>query len=878
MRREVEVAGTSSGADVGTELRVATIMTGGVSLAVWMGGVAAELLHLAEPDGPYAPLLTARGYDRVRLDVITGTSAGGIDGALLAAAATWGVGAARFTDDVRRVWLEEGAFETLLRSPRERAPTSLLRGDDHLLRRLEAQLEAWFPAEEERPTRSAAYLDPAEPPTRLIMTATLLEPRVEVFLATDGPLEEADHRGTFTFSGFDLLTATAPARLARAARTSSSYPGAFEPSWIATDSDRADDLGGIATGGGFAIDGGLLVNRPFGLALQAIFGQRATRPVERALLYVVPSLSRPEEDRPVEGAPAPSGHGEPPEVGPSFAALLGRTASLAASQTISDDLRSLADHDRRWRRQRANRIGWVAALLPDAREHLAESLWPEFTRRRAEGSVAATLRGVVRRNPHLDLRTDWARLVAGIEAGRHRADWHGSSFAATLPSADQPRWRWGVSCVEYLFQVALDLLRSSQPAPDDDGSAGSELARLRTDLHGVLDLVAAYQRLDAIYWDVAFRHAAPADREDWTGWAEQRYRDWPAVRGEVDARTRQHVVACLARIRGEVALLDAGTTEAVTGQDVLRAPADVLTQDEAQQRLTDVALAVAEVVRDWVELSAAGAVVPCDDAEADLQAALTLPPSTATSWSLLATLLTFWVIQSTTQHDHLEREQPVDLVPITGDGALKVDPQRRALVSEKLTGTQLANFGGFYKRAWRANDHLWGRLDAAQRIVRWLADPAEVAEVTRARQSAILEEELPHVAAAIRTSASEGAALTPSAAAFLEAVEAEHPPPAEELLGLLRVGEERLADERDSNAFLRTATGAAAVGAAILAGERGGLPWLRRLATRVRRWVILPVHTVVHATRRGARRGFGARAVSAVVGLWRGVIRVLRRS
>jgi hypothetical protein len=42
---------------------------------------------------------------------------------------------------------------------------------------------------------------------------------------------------------------------------------------------------------------------------------------------------------------------------------------------------------------------------------------------------------------------------------------------------------------------------------------------------------------------------------------------------------------------------------------------------------------------------------------------------------------------------------------------------------EKLTGLQLGHFAGFYRHSWRANDFMWGRLDAATRIVDFLVDP-----------------------------------------------------------------------------------------------------------------------------------------------------------
>src|SRR3954462_14031832 len=76
------------------ELRIAVVMTGGVSLAIWMGGVAAEIEQLvrarrAKRPTPeqevYAELLELSGYVP-RVDVVSGTSAGRINGALLAAA------------------------------------------------------------------------------------------------------------------------------------------------------------------------------------------------------------------------------------------------------------------------------------------------------------------------------------------------------------------------------------------------------------------------------------------------------------------------------------------------------------------------------------------------------------------------------------------------------------------------------------------------------------------------------------------------------------------------------------------------------------------------------------------------------------------------
>src|SRR5689334_11833782 len=69
------------------EIRLAVVLNGGVSLAVWMGGVVQELNRLtwseSEPGGAYATVLDAV-ESTARADVIAGTSAGGINGAALA--------------------------------------------------------------------------------------------------------------------------------------------------------------------------------------------------------------------------------------------------------------------------------------------------------------------------------------------------------------------------------------------------------------------------------------------------------------------------------------------------------------------------------------------------------------------------------------------------------------------------------------------------------------------------------------------------------------------------------------------------------------------------------------------------------------------------
>jgi len=43
----------------------------------------------------------------------------------------------------------------------------------------------------------------------------------------------------------------------------------------------------------------------------------------------------------------------------------------------------------------------------------------------------------------------------------------------------------------------------------------------------------------------------------------------------------------------------------------------------------------------------------------------------------------------------------------------------------KLAGTALFHFGAFLNREWRRNDLMWGRLDAAERIIRSISPEAD---------------------------------------------------------------------------------------------------------------------------------------------------------
>ncbi|HEX6076607.1 MAG TPA: DUF3376 domain-containing protein [Micromonosporaceae bacterium] len=303
------------------ELRIAVAMRGGVSLAVWMGGACSEIVQFRDAtpgDGtPYAKLLQILGYDKVTVDVISGTSAGGLNGALLALHLAYGM---PFGNGIRDLWLRLGDLEQLTHSPAASQPDSLLLGD---------QAQGFYG----RLRKACHELLDAVPPgvhpergIRLVLTATRLHPRtVHVHQTQGAPLRASQARAYFRFqhralNGSEPILTDFPAgaahavadRLAYAARTTSSFPGAFAPAriWVSDEDSPPSgrDFAGLSsetgTGdqGGATVelmDGGVLDNIPIAWAVRAIAGAPADRPVDRWLVYLQPVEPQREPTTPV---------------------------------------------------------------------------------------------------------------------------------------------------------------------------------------------------------------------------------------------------------------------------------------------------------------------------------------------------------------------------------------------------------------------------------------------------------------------------------------------------------------------------------------------------------------------------------------------------
>ena len=695
------------------ELRIAASFSGGVSLAIWMGGLTFELDRLLRssdaeradrlgeptpldpPDSRYAALLRLLRVD-VDVDVLTGTSAGGINGAALAMARAHG----STLEPLREVWLEQGSFTRLLRSLDDSGPPSLLEGDGVLLAGLREGLtairdaSARTPGEGRRTATGKGEPSPSrENRMRLLITATMTAPDVATVrdsLGTAVAME--DNQAIFSF---DQPPGHRPdpgqfevAPLARAARSSASYPAAFEPSFVrvgqgpAGEPDLAAHLGVHSSR--WMIDGGLRNNQPVGTALRAVWEQPAGQGVRRVLLHVVPDPKHKPE--------RPAQPGDPP----GLLSALGSTAAAPFVQSWRADLDAI-------RRQASGAQRRAAGLAP--------------------------LHRIVAEDPHA-----WPVLVAALRDTRGR--WVADDFVTALdaqlgrfatagkgPSAAWSEYSSGlfervrVRCREasaghWAQAPTLDLL-----AADADLAEG--LAHYGPDLFNAA-LGVTLSALRA-------REALGAPLPDGLSWA-QAAADLHTCRvaGGAPVRfERDLVVAFLQRelaaagavreadaVEWSVGLFGRWLEAAFPRPQSARSATDADTVADTEARLR----ASWQALLRWLRRTGLPLQVLTD--------------ASGVEQVLRRALLARATVDLLTLGDGRLAEQSIDLVQVSGFTRCTWAPTR-STPDAKLMGVRLAHFGAFVRRSWRANDWMWGRLDGVGWLVHLLLSPARLRAVAQ---------------------------------------------------------------------------------------------------------------------------------------------------
>lgn len=265
-------------------IRLALVLTGGVSLAVWMGGVVAEIERAVQRRDGYGVLCDLVGTD-LQVDIIGGSSAGGINGALLGLALARGSD----TSSIRDVWLRAAELRELLREPSREPVPSLLKGNEYFQPQLRAVFDSLY--------RTGDL--PTETPLEVLLTGTLLDGEKIVVRDDFGStFTDSVHRALFRFrrdcdAGIDdFAEPHVVDKLALAARATSAFPGAFEPALCPIGTGGPDDLEGHAnfSTSSYVIDGGVLVNKPLLPVLDAVLARPCTG--RRVICYVQPAVEQ----------------------------------------------------------------------------------------------------------------------------------------------------------------------------------------------------------------------------------------------------------------------------------------------------------------------------------------------------------------------------------------------------------------------------------------------------------------------------------------------------------------------------------------------------------------------------------------------------------
>jgi patatin-related protein len=413
--------------DYTQEVRFAVVMYGGVSLAIYINGIAQELLSMVRstpepkndkgvPTATVEPgdlkgtqrvykklshllsderllaecraVAPKKGTDqscaaltdkleelladsdapqtRLVVDILSGTSAGGINAIYLAKALVND----QSIDQLKQLWINEGDIGLLINDKNsvmglhlenQKPPQSLLNS-----RRMYLKLLKSLDDMDDGDRRAQDFRSPYVDELDLYITATDIEGAPVPIKLSDAVVYERRHRNVFHFKYGsaeamgdqcnDFISENNPF-MAFTARCTSSFPFAFEPmrlcdidevvatfkNYQGADQEKMKEKWerffseNTGANGGQKIcyttrsfgDGGYLDNKPFTYATETLARRYAPRPVDRKLIYIEPSPEHP-EDEVIKNA-------KPDAIENVKAALL----DLPSYETIREDLQRL---------------------------------------------------------------------------------------------------------------------------------------------------------------------------------------------------------------------------------------------------------------------------------------------------------------------------------------------------------------------------------------------------------------------------------------------------------------------------------------------------------------------------------------------------------
>jgi patatin-related protein len=774
--------------DAFKEIRFAVVIYGGVSLAIYINGVVQEMLRLVRATAPHPSqpkklhVETAVGSEKVYrklgcllgnpdrdtlsiardmasagpsaslppvharfvIDILSGTSAGGINAVFLAKA----LANDQSLESLEKVWMTEGDIATLIndkgslvnvaeRLRLQASPTSLLNGQ-----RMYLQLLAALDAMDAQNAKGAT--SPLVERLDLFCTATdLAGLRVRLPIA-DGVIEERRYRNVFHFQhpkqcsedSNDFELSDNPF-LAFAARCTSAFPFAFEPmtlsdifpvlrtatahanqpycdpatgKWQNFYVDYAQDTELPFAGRAFG-DGGYLDNKPFSYAIDTTLTRHAALPVDRKLIYIEP---KPEGLR-----PAPSAR--PDALQNSLDAL----TVLPREETIREDL------DRVLRRNtevaRVNRVLKSVFAATEQRARAPSSgaeptAWLNLSNEdatRIYGSGYSAYQRL-KLSEVTDQLSDLVASTFRIDA----ADAHRGAIRVLLGTWRENEIGSNRQQRKFLldFDVGYRLRRLRHvglriKALDEDAATKPELSgdEVRRDYRNKLreikrGLGVPHRALRRVLecgceLELPAHEVVPLAELDFVLGTAVNLPDHhltPEEQRNDDTGAKARSQRVLAERKEQIASLEKALATAL--QKVFG----------NASRAARSSFAVSADARKGIQLACADVAAIYDDFEA---------------YDSIFFPINFGTDTGEGQVIDIHRISPNDAHARSSDVTIS---------GGKLKGQALGSFGAFLDKTWRHNDILWGRLDGAERLIEIVLPGLDAA--TRALQSALIDE------------------------------------------------------------------------------------------------------------------------------------------
>ena len=782
------------------EYRLGLVVYGGVSLAIYMNGISREFYNAVRGRGIYK-LIKALTDSDIVVDIISGTSAGGINGVLLSYALANSNEEEVFDfQEFEPIWRESASINKLMYepAPQESAKDSVVDGEGYYQNELAEALKKVGNYPKKAPEGEwVSQLNELD----LFVTGTDVLGRIyKVFDDTGRGIELKNHRTVFNLkhckdrqepfkpTGDPADISRTPEvtyqSLAKLCRITSCFPVVFPVVTVGLKEDANEvDKRLIAWGDlekrelpeqrppdGYQLhflDGGILDNRPFSYAIKDIYYRTAERPVDRKIFYIDPCPDR------FMGSPRFNTMPKPNVLDVIQEVIIG----LPTYESISNDLELIQEHN--------DRISRYNDLLTDLEKK--ENLTPEnFDEISSEEEIYLKSRLISLRDrilplilrtncgdrtksgkSKLDILEQTAQLL--IEGLSFKEDEEYQLYLLKKISREIDNLDVYLALRKhfYIVKKVLELI-------EKEGDLGEykKIQLLASGLNSQIKLLEVI----ATTLDILLSH--PQVSESFETLLEQNPLD-----NNTGNRRKLRQQVCDRIFRLHRFFLDAdsladfapdksqlGNLTEITADFFKQLPIQVElklnTEDREwlpQQEIASISEQFKQKIRnldkDSSQINAIWDLERFEDPREKSdskerftvldyinQASEILIKSSGVKkaediWSrfknfknLDRTLYPFEYLTS------LKEKNYIELIRFSPDDA-QLGLGKGKTFNDKLAGDTLAAFGGFFKKSWRSNDILWGRLDGLNRIVEALVNRESVQNFPRFLKRQVKEQE-----------------------------------------------------------------------------------------------------------------------------------------